>query len=666
MFRSMKLGTKISLGFASLLVLALFLGTLGVVNMNGVKGDSQTLAKEYVPEVDLCNQVERNAFFTMYEMRGYALSEEHQYLEKGQKHLDEVTDYLQQCGALSDRAEHLVKLGPAVAATRKALDSYRDLVDQTAAITNKLADDRKSLDEAAAAYMQNCNDFLASQNASMDSEITSGAGAVTLQERLQKITVVNEIIDIGNATRIACFKSQAARDPELIRNANPNFDAMSTRFDVLRVLTKQSAGQARIDATEQAANTYKKSMNDLLANWLALQTVSEQRTVAGDEVLTQAQNTATAGIEGTHRIAESAANRLAASSTVMLIGLAVCIVLGLAMTILITRSITKPLRRIIEGLTAGSQQTASAAAQVSSASVSLADGASRQAAAIEETSSSVEEMAAMTRQNAENAKRANELASRTKESADRGVASMARMNQAIDDIKQSSDSTARIIKTIDEIAFQTNLLALNAAVEAARAGEAGKGFAVVAEEVRNLAQRSAEAAKNTAEMIEESVHNADNGVVITREVGEALAEIGSAAGEVYALVAGISAASNEQAQGIDQINEAVGQLDHITQSNAANAEESASASEELSSQAEELSSMVRRLETMVGGTDARMSTYLVATPPKVASKAMAARSFTRARPASASAKPVPKSERTVIPLEDDDFANLDLRDEIEV
>jgi methyl-accepting chemotaxis protein len=180
---------------------------------------------------------------------------------------------------------------------------------------------------------------------------------------------------------------------------------------------------------------------------------------------------------------------------------------------------------------------------------------------------------------------------------------MGRMSTAIEDIKKSSDETAKIIKTIDEIAFQTNLLALNAAVEAARAGEAGKGFAVVAEEVRNLAQRSAEAARNTADMIEGSVKNADNGVTISGEVATLLDEIAGNNGKVNDLVGEIAAASNEQAQGIDQINTAVGQMDQVTQSNAANAEESASASEELSAQAEALSGMVVQLQSMVGGSN---------------------------------------------------------------
>jgi len=268
---------------------------------------------------------------------------------------------------------------------------------------------------------------------------------------------------------------------------------------------------------------------------------------------------------------------------------------------LVAGGIGGALKRIAEKLSGGSEQTASAAGQVASASQSLAQGTSEQAAAIEETTSSVEEMSSMIKQNAANAGEAKALAANTKGSADKGGKAMAKMSQAIEDIKQSSDKTAKIVKTIDEIAFQTNLLALNAAVEAARAGEAGKGFAVVAEEVRNLAMRSAEAAKNTATMIEESVKNANNGVVISKEVGESLTEIATSARKVNDLVAEITAASNEQAQGIEQISTAVVQMDSVTQQNAANAEESASASEELSAQAEELNKMVADLRNLVGG-----------------------------------------------------------------
>jgi len=262
----------------------------------------------------------------------------------------------------------------------------------------------------------------------------------------------------------------------------------------------------------------------------------------------------------------------------------------------VLRSLDEALNQVSEAV----GQVSSASGQISSGAQSLAEGASEQASSLEEVSSSLEEMSSMTKQNADNSNHAKLLATEAKAAANEGDASMKKMAEAIREIKQSSDNTAKIIKTIDDIAFQTNLLALNAAVEAARAGEAGKGFAVVAEEVRNLAMRSAEAAKNTANMIEESVKNADGGVKITEEVAKSLGQIVDRTQKVGDLIAEIAAASNEQALGIEQVNTAVAQMNQVTQSNAANSEESASASEELSSQAAELANMVNEFTLSAG------------------------------------------------------------------
>jgi methyl-accepting chemotaxis protein len=240
------------------------------------------------------------------------------------------------------------------------------------------------------------------------------------------------------------------------------------------------------------------------------------------------------------------------------------------------------------------EQVAGASQQISAGSQSLAQGANEQASSLEEVSSSLEEMSSMTKQSAENALQAKKLAGEANTNAAEGAEAMAKMAMAINKIKESSDQTAKIVKTIDEIAMQTNLLALNAAVEAARAGEAGRGFAVVAEEVRNLAQRSAQAAKNTADMITESVKNAEQGVRISGDVASSFEEIAASSKKVNDLISEIAAASQEQSQGIDQLNNAVAQMDKVTQQNAANSEESASSSEEMSSQAEELRSMISR------------------------------------------------------------------------
>jgi len=285
------------------------------------------------------------------------------------------------------------------------------------------------------------------------------------------------------------------------------------------------------------------------------------------------------------------------SLSAMIVG----VVVALAMGFLITRGINKVLKRISETLSAGAEQTASAAGQVSSASQSLAEGASEQAASLEETSSSLEEMSSMTKRNAETAGKVKELGSEARKAGDLGVIDMTALVGAMDDIKTSSADIAKIIRTIDEIAFQTNILALNAAVEAARAGEAGAGFAVVADEVRNLARRCAQAAKETAGKIEDAVQKSAKGADISAKVAKSLEEIVGKARQVDEMAGEVAAASQEQSQGISQVNTAVTQMDKVTQSNAANAEESAAAAEELTAQAETLKDAVSDLLRLVDG-----------------------------------------------------------------
>lgn len=294
------------------------------------------------------------------------------------------------------------------------------------------------------------------------------------------------------------------------------------------------------------------------------------------------------------------------------------------------RTILRPLSGTIGEIDKASSQTSAASSQIASASQHLAEGASEQAASLEETSASLEEMTSMVRRTADSVQAAKGLTSETRVAADRGNQSNQKlhgtlgliraasndMRGAVEGIKDSSNNVAQIIKTIDEIAFQTNILALNAAVEAARAGEAGQGFAVVAEEVRNLAQRSATAARQTAELIEEAVKHSNLGVSVNEKVVESVATVASAADEVgHALneivtrvtqvdrqVGEIASAASEQSAGIQQINIAISQLDKVTQSNAANAEESAGACEELNAQASSLRRSIQNLQDLIAGS----------------------------------------------------------------
>jgi methyl-accepting chemotaxis protein len=295
------------------------------------------------------------------------------------------------------------------------------------------------------------------------------------------------------------------------------------------------------------------------------------------------------------------------------------IIAGLATVagILLARATAKPISRVIGELNGSSQQIASSATQVSTASQRQAEGATEQASSLEESSSALEEMAGMTKANAESAGRAKTIAGQARVAADASVKDMRKMTDAMADIRRSSDDIAKIIHTIDEIAFQTNILALNAAVEAARAGEVGLGFAVVADEVRSLAQRSAQAARETAAKIENAVSKTAEGVQISGRVAENLADIVQKVRQVDELVADVALASDEQSRGVQQITSAVAEMDRSVQTNAATSEETASAASELSAQAAALNEAVVALTTLVGEHAASSSDSIAETAPEV-------------------------------------------------
>ncbi len=339
------------------------------------------------------------------------------------------------------------------------------------------------------------------------------------------------------------------------------------------------------------------------------------------------------------------------------------IFLALALLIIPMRQLGR-LTAVTAGLSGAVEEVTRAAGGMSGVSQSLAQGASEQAASLEETSSSLEEMSSMTRTNADNARQADALMGEAARVVEMAQNSMTQLAKSMQEVSRASEETAKIIKTIDEIAFQTNLLALNAAVEAARAGEAGAGFAVVADEVRALAMRAAEAAKNTATLIEGTVSKVKEGSELMGKTAEIFSQVTSSTGKVKELVAEIAAASVEQAQGVEQINKAVNEMNTVTQQTAANAEESASASEVLNAQAEEMRGYVVALSTLVGagrlsGNGLRRG---VIQSEEAKSQSLERRPSQRPVPAKGVQVQPPKSlpvpPERVIPLEEDNFKDF--------
>jgi len=477
--------------------------------------------------------------------------------------------------------------------TETAGDNYLAAMEEYLAAFLKLDEHRREMDLAAGDYVNQCAGFLSSQQQKL---------AVDMHERHGKITLMNDIIGLGNETRIKTFKSQALKDPAIMEEGQKEFAKINEKFEEIRKITRIGLDLKRIDEIQESGSAYKEIAGDFLTGWYKLLDLDKTRNTLGQKVIHGASFLQDTAGTSTDQIARRAASKLSQASVMMIVGLVIAFLVGVFLAFFIAKGIISVMQKIASHMNEGAYHVASASGEVSVSSQTMAEGASKQAASIEETSSAMEQMASMTKMNAENAGEADELMQDASKIILIANDSMSRLISSMDEINKASEETSKIIKTIDEIAFQTNLLALNAAVEAARAGEAGAGFAVVADEVRNLAMRAANAAKNTADLIQETLKKVVDGTRIVASTNDAFTKVSAKADKIGSLVSEISSASSEQSNGIELINKAIATMEAIVQKNAASAEESASASEEMNVQAEQMKSGAGELMRLVGGS----------------------------------------------------------------
>ena len=588
MFKNMKLGFKIAAGFAVILILATVLGGFCVLSMKNAQVQSGQLNKEFVPASAIANIIEKNTLLGMLDIRSYALTENDDYLITGQKYLDKTHKSLNEIDTLINKYTNLKSIKDYAVNAEARLTEYEKLVNET----KMLIDKRKM------AFVEVVK---------IGTELTADIDALFASVDPSGKIITKEILSLIYQIRMAALKTLAFKDLKYFNDAFPKFDIIYKHILKVKANTNDATNLQLLEKIKTNCDKYKSGMKEFGELCIKLQEISKVRNVACNSVLDDAQKIADASIKSTQGIASTSAVTMAASSILMIIGLIASIIFGAVLAWLIVVGITKPINRIIAGLNETAEQVTSASGQLSSSSQQLAEGSAEQAASIEETSSTLEESASMIRQNTENTRQAALLAKKTKESADKGNIEMKDMMSSMGELKKSSDEIAKIIKVIDDIAFQTNILALNAAVEAARAGEAGMGFAVVAEEVRNLAQRSAQAAKDTASIIESNIELSEKGVDVSGKVNESLSDIYNEAQKVNELLDEIAAASQEQAQGIAQINKAISQMEQVVQSNAATAQESSASSQELSSQAMNMKDIVNSLVQLVNGTQSELN-----------------------------------------------------------
>ena len=586
-FNKLKLSAKITVLAGILLLIMAVLGITSVVNMLGANKKAKVIAEQFTTASDYAGNISKQAAAMRIRANMFAYNDNEDDFNQAMRAIEELQK-------IYSAVEIFLKNAPRIVRLREELPRLREYTLRYATLMRQ--------DREVAAEMRNYRTEAAKGGTALTNIIDRIYQGLPDGSAEQK-EALNLLLSVG-ATRRTMLNSWLSAD-------TTGFGAVveEARADQERIRRLQ-----RMNIPQNIARLLEEAMSesmDYLNESERLRVLQTRRTfeigtpraalgVAIGELATELSSAANNASTEEARVVVA---NLGLSSLIMIIGLIIAFVLGIILSIMIINSIVKPIADAIHGLYSGAAQVTAASGEIASVSQGMASGASEQAASLEEISSNLNEITAMTKQTADNARTAENLMAKSNDIGKMSSEAMNRLQSAIAEIQQSSNDTAKILKDIDEIAFQTNLLALNAAVEAARAGEAGKGFAVVAEEVRNLAQRSAESAKKTADLIETSQLKSQIGVDSLADTVKYMNEDAENAKKIDVVIHEIATAADEQARGISQVNQAIGNMDQVTQANASSSEELAASSEELSSQAMSMNDLVGELVGIVDGEE---------------------------------------------------------------
>jgi methyl-accepting chemotaxis protein len=655
----MKLSTKIVFGFILTNVVYFVLLAVIFVLVRPLEQASKDLVELNVPIYEKTAAIRYNVSEQRSNIRAYVSSPTldrklYEMAVENNKASSEAMDEINKI--LSDPRAAFLRTQEITGTYQKMLEAFKanvPLLQATSNAEENAFNSRMAYSEVALEMLSVLGDVLRAENETAQKEVTRPPAIKRRYDRLSTLTAIRaSIYESWVLFLQGCLRSSQDhfnRSLAKVAEAEQKLDAIISETKVTSV--RESLEKARKTMVENYEVLLKKvvdARNEAAA-------LGVQRFEIAAAILEAAVGLNNAVHKEVLRFTDGIASTARQVSTSMFIGIVVALGASLILALFITRSIVKPINAIIGNLNESAHEVDSASSQLTTAANSLASGATENAASLEETSAALEELSSMTKRNADNASEAKALMGQANEIVGQATESMTKVIGAMAEISHSGNEIGKIIKTIDEIAFQTNLLALNAAVEAARAGEAGAGFAVVADEVRNLAIRSADAAKTTANLIEATIGNINSGSEMVNVSSEAFKAVSSQVGKVFELVSEVAEASGEQSLGIDQIAKAMSEMDKVTQSNAASAEESASEAEHLSTQAGSLLDVVSEMQALAYGseksqTDSSGGGRQALPPPKPKREPKAITQRPKARPAKAAAT----TTNHAMPMADDD------------